>query len=189
VNIVLIGLPGSGKTTVGRNLARLLGMGFVDSDARIELEIGCSIRSWFEAHGEASFRDLETDVLRSLLSAWDGIVLATGGGIVLRDANRSLLAAQPRVVYLHARPEQLARRLKHDTQRPLLQGGDALEKLRQLYEVRDPLYREVAKQVIETHRTSVHALVNLVRMQLDLAVGPADDVSPPGPPSAHQADI
>ncbi len=166
--IALVGMPGSGKSTVGRHLARQIGWRFADSDVEIERELGESIRSYFEKAGEDSFRSLETSVLASLLER-PSMVLATGGGAVLREANRKLLSERAKVVYLRATPEDLARRLRHDTQRPLLQGGDPLRKLRDLFLVRDPLYREVANFTIDTGRTSVPTLVNLLTMQLEMA--------------------
>jgi len=169
VTVVLVGMPGCGKSTAGRHLARHLGWRFADSDTEIESEVGCSIRSYFEQHGEDSFRALEQRVL-SRLAGEDHMVLATGGGAILREANRiSLSRPGNQVVYLRASPEDLARRLRRDTHRPLLQGGDPLRKLKDLYRVRDPLYREVAGYIIDTGRTSVPTLVNLLTMQLELA--------------------
>lgn len=168
MTIALVGMPGSGKSTVGRHLARQIGWRFADSDVEIERELGESIRSYFEKAGEDSFRSLETSVLASLLER-PSLVLATGGGAVLREANRKLLSGRANVVYLRATPEDLARRLRHDTHRPLLQGGDPLRKLRELFLARDPLYREVANFTIDTGRTSVPTLVNLLTMQLEMA--------------------
>jgi shikimate kinase len=167
--LALIAMPGGGKSTVGRQLARRLGWDHLDSDTVIEERIGCSIRSYFEREGEASFRDIESEVLSQLVDR-HRTVLATGGGIVVREANRQLLRSRAQVVYLRATPEELFRRLRHDTQRPLLQVADPLARLRQLYEERDPLYRETAHFVIETGRpASAHALVNMILMQLELA--------------------
>lgn len=168
MTIALVGMPGSGKSTVGRHLSRQLGWRFVDTDTEIERELGESIRSYFERAGEDSFRALETEVLGSLLQRQD-TVLATGGGAVLREVNRRLLTEHAKVVYLRATPEDLARRLRHDTQRPLLQVEDPLRKLRDLFQVRDPLYREVANFTIDTGRSSVPTLVNLLSMQLEMA--------------------
>ena len=166
---MLVGMPGCGKSTAGRQLARHLGWRFVDSDTEIEHEIGGPIRAYFDLHGEESFREVEQRVIERLTKP-ERLVLATGGGAVLRPSNRQAMA-QPgnQVVYLRATPEDLARRLRHDTQRPLLQGGDPLRKLRDLFRQRDPLYREVAGFVIDTGRTSVPTLVNLLSMQLEMA--------------------
>lgn len=164
----LVGMPGSGKSTVGRQLSRRLGLPFFDSDHRIEQRLGCTIKDFFAREGEAAFRDIEEQVIAEL-AAGPACVLATGGGAVLREANRRCLHAATRVVYLRSSPEELYRRLRHDRQRPLLQVADPLGKLRTLYAERDPLYRETAHFVIETGRPSVPALVNMVLMQLELA--------------------
>lgn len=168
MTITLVGMPGCGKSTVGRHLARHLGLRVADSDHEIERRIGMPIRVWFEAHGEPAFRDLEQQVIEQLASG-DEVVLATGGGSVLRKANRDALHRHTHVFYLRSTPEELFRRLRHDTHRPLLQVADPLRRLRELYRERDPLYRQTAHYVIETGRPSVPALVNMVLMQLELA--------------------
>jgi shikimate kinase len=167
--ISLIGLPGTGKSTVGKQLARHLGWEFVDTDHLIEHRIGCSIKSFFEQQGEAAFRDEEAAVVAHVTHGARGLVLATGGGVVLRPDNRAHLHSRSTVIYLRSSPEELARRLRHDQRRPLLQGGDVLGRLRQLYAQRDPLYRETAHYVIEAQRPSVQAMTNMVLMQLELA--------------------
>ena len=168
--ISLVGLPGSGKTTVGRQLARRLQLPFVDADHAVEARIGCSIREYFEREGEARFRDMEQDVLDELTQSPDK-VLSTGGGAVLREANRQHLQQRGRVVYLKSTPEELFRRLRHDTNRPLLQVADPLLKLKNLFAERDPLYRDVAHFTLETGRPSVATLVNMIVMQLELSGG------------------
>lgn len=177
LTIALVGMPGSGKSTVGRQLARHLGWRFVDSDHVIEQHIGCPIRLYFEQQGEAAFRDVEERVVGELARE-TGAVLATGGGTVLREANRRALAEHCVVIYLRSTPEELFRRLRHDTQRPLLQVADPLKRLRDLFRERDPLYREAARFVIETGRPSVPTLVNMILMQLEL-VGVLDPARPP----------
>lgn len=168
--ISLVGMPGSGKSTVGRHVARQLGLEFVDTDHLIEQRIGCSIREYFELHGEPAFRDVEQAVVAEATAMPNVGVLATGGGVVLREANRELLRQRSTVMYLRTTPDDLARRLRNDTHRPLLQGGgDAARRLRQLFQERDPLYRRAAHFVIETQRPSVHGLVNMVLMQVELA--------------------
>lgn len=169
MRISLIGLPGGGKSTVGRQLARRLNVPFLDSDHVIEDRIGGTIRSFFEQHGEDRFRDIEQEVIAELLARPDPLVLATGGGAVLRASNRQALHDGSTVVYLRSTPEELHRRLKHDTQRPLLQVQDPLRRLRDLYAARDPLYRETAHFAIDTGRPSVTTLVNMILMQLELA--------------------
>ncbi len=166
--IACVGLPGSGKSTVGRQLARRLGLRFIDSDQVIEQRIGCSIREFFEREGEGPFRDLEQQVIAELSQAEAG-VLSTGGGTVLRPANRQVLHERCTVIYLHSPPDEVFKRLRHDQNRPLLQVADPLGRLRELYQGRDPLYRETAHFVIETGRPSVPSLVNMILMQLELA--------------------
>lgn len=169
--LTLIGLPGSGKTTVGRQLARRLGVPFLDSDQLIEQRLGCSIRAFFEREGERAFRDLEASVIDELTQGTRG-VLSTGGGAVLRGENRQRLHARTRVFYLSATPQALYARLRHDTSRPLLQVADPLAKLQELFAARDPLYRQAAHHVLETARPSVPALVHAIR---DLIAEPSSD--------------
>jgi len=166
--IVLVGLPGSGKTTVGKQLARRLKLPFVDSDHVIEERLGCSIREFFEREGEDRFRDVEQEVIDEL-SRGQACVLSTGGGAVLRSANRQHLHDRGKVVYLRSTPEDVYRRVRHDRNRPLLLVADPLQRLRDLYDARDPLYRETAHFVIDTGRPSVATLVNMIVMQLELS--------------------
>ena len=177
--LVLVGLPGSGKTTVGRQLARRLHLPFVDSDHAIENRLGCSVREYFEREGEDRFRDLESEVLADLCHSHQG-VLSTGGGSVLRPINRERLRENGHVFYLRSSPEEVFRRLRNDQNRPLLQVTDPQARLRELFEVRDPLYRETAHYVIETGRPNVAGLVNMIVSQLELA-GHIKPVSPPAP--------
>jgi shikimate kinase len=165
--ISLIGLPGSGKSTVGRQLARRLQLPFSDSDHAIEARLGCPIREFFEREGEDRFRDIEAEIIDGLSQQGAG-VLSTGGGAVLRPQNRERLRARGKVIYLKSHPEELIRRLRHDTNRPLLQVADPMAKLRELFATRDPLYRQTAHFVIETGRPSVATLVNMIVMQLEL---------------------
>jgi shikimate kinase len=179
--ISLVGMPGSGKSTVGRHVARHLQLPFVDTDHVIEQRIGCSIRAYFELHGEPAFRDVEAQVIDDVTRAPDPRVVATGGGAVLREANRAALHERTRVFYLRSTPEDLARRLRHDTHRPLLQGAaDPAKRLRTLFQERDLLYRRCAHFVIETGRPSVHTLVSMVLMQIELAgLAPVQSKEPP----------
>ena len=165
-SVFLVGLPGSGKSTVGRYLARRLGREFVDSDHVLEKRLGCSIREYFEQAGEQAFRDREEATIAELVCL-PGIVLSTGGGTVLRLSNREALRNNGWVVYLKSNPVELFRRLRHDKTRPLLQVADPLQKLKDLYQVRDPFYREVAHHVLETGRPTVYTLVNNIAMQLE----------------------
>ena len=172
-------MPGSGKSTIGRQLARDLGWRFVDTDTEIERRLGESIRAHFEQHGEASFRDVEAATLADL--ALDSeLVLATGGGAVLRPENRAVLRAAGPVIYLRATVNDLMRRLRHDQARPLLQGSDPQERLRQLFRDRDALYQAVASYAIDTGRNSVPSLVRLIRSQLELG-GDLVQAPPPAP--------
>ena len=166
-SIFLVGLMGAGKTTVGRALAQRCGLRFVDSDHEIERREGCTIAELFARDGEAAFRDREAEVIDELTQL-DGIVLATGGGAVLREASRAALHGRGSVVYLRANPDELANRTRHDRSRPLLQGVDARARLRELFRARDPLYREVAHFVIDTGRPSPALLTQLVLTQLEL---------------------
>jgi len=159
---------GAGKTTVGRAVARRLDRPFFDSDHEIEARTGARIPVIFELEGEAGFRDREAQVIAELTGR-ESIVLATGGGAVLRPENRDALRAHGIVVYLRANPHDLWLRTRHDKNRPLLQTEDPKGRLEALYEVRDPLYRECAHFVIETGRPSVNGLVNMVLMQLEMA--------------------
>lgn len=169
IRCALVGMPGSGKSTVGRQLAHRAGVPFVDLDHRLEQAIGTTIRSFFEAEGEARFRDLESEVLAEVCGGPGGMVVSTGGGAVLRQGNRELLRQLGPVLYLRASPEEIFKRVKHDRTRPLLQGGNPMDKLRDLYAQRDGLYRETAHYVIETGRPTVHTLVNMIMMQLEMA--------------------
>ena len=186
--IACVGLPGSGKSTVGRQLARRQGLRFVDSDQVIEQRLGCSIREFFEREGEVAFRDVEEQVLDELTQAGSG-VLSTGGGAVLRPANRRRLQERTTTVYLHSSAEEVFKRLRHDQNRPLLQVADPLGRLRELYEARDPLYREAAHFVIETGRPSVASLVNMIIMQLELAgVNTPASAALPDSSAAHSSN-
>lgn len=157
--MILTGLPGSGKSTVGRQLARRLTFSFVDTDQLIEQRLGCSIREYFEREGEEAFRDVEQAVLAEVLAQKDSTrVIATGGGIILRPANRQLLK-QHTVIYLAAQPEDLVRRLQHDRTRPLMQTQQPMQRLQELLAMREPLYREVARYTVESGRKSATTVV------------------------------
>lgn len=173
MNCFLVGLPGSGKSTIGRQLGRKLGLPSIDSDTVLEQRLGYSIRDFFEREGESAFRDIEAQVIDELTLGHQG-VMATGGGSVLRAENRQNLKQRGTVIYLHSSPEEVFRRLRHDQNRPLLQVEDPMARLRELYKVRDPLYRETAHFVVETGRPSVATLVNMIMMQLEMAAGSAN---------------
>lgn len=167
--LALVGMPGCGKSTVGRQLARQLGCGLVDTDTELERRLGMPVRSFFELHGEEAFREAEQAVLEEVTRRSSDGVIATGGGIVLRPANREVLHARAQVIYLRSSPEELYRRLRHDTRRPLLQVADPQSRLRELFRERDPLYRRTAHFVVESARPTVAALVSMILMQLEVA--------------------
>jgi shikimate kinase/3-dehydroquinate synthase len=164
-NIFLVGLMGAGKTTIGRMLARRLGMHFADSDHEIEARTGASVPWIFEIEGEASFRRREADMIREL-TASSGLVLATGGGAVLNPDSRRLLAERGTVIYLRASVNSILARTAHDKNRPLLQTADPRGKLEDLTAQREPLYREIADIVIDTGRPNVQSMVQTILDQL-----------------------
>jgi len=164
-NIFLVGLMGAGKTTIGRMLARRLGMTFADSDHEIEARTGASVPWIFEIEGEASFRRREADMIREL-TAGSGLVLATGGGAVLNPESRRLLAERGTVVYLRASVNSILARTSHDKNRPLLQTADPRRKLEDLTAQREPLYREIADLVIDTGRPNVQSMVQTILDQM-----------------------
>ena len=188
-NLFLVGMPGCGKTTVGRVLARNLGKTFVDADLELERRLGVSISTIFEIEGEEIFRTREEETLARLVQRVD-IVLATGGGVVLRDINRERLRTGGTVLYLHTSPETTYERTRHSKNRPLLQANDPLARARALYGQRDLLYRDTADLVIESdHRKSGHVLTFL-RERLDppsAAATPAAPLAPDTPASTFDA--
>ena len=165
-NIFLIGLMGSGKTTVGRALAKKLNKRFIDSDHEIEARTGASIALIFEIEGEDSFRQREAEVIRDLATQ-DDIVLATGGGAVLHAGSRALLASRGTVVYLRASVSSILQRTSHDKSRPLLQTADPRRRIEDLSRQREPLYAALADIVIDTGRPNVQFLVQSIMLQLE----------------------
>lgn len=147
-NIILIGPMGSGKTTIGRQLAKALKMDFADSDHEIEQRTGASIPVIFEMEGEEGFRRRETLVIAELC-ARENLVLATGGGAILREENRRCLRGCGSVVFLHATVETQFQRTRRSRHRPLLQNSDPRAKLAALMHVREPIYRQEADIVVE----------------------------------------
>jgi shikimate kinase len=187
-NIFLIGMMGAGKTSVGRLLARNLGKQFHDSDQTIEARTGAKIPVIFEHEGEQGFRERETAVIDEL-TALHGVVLATGGGAVLREENRRRLRSRGVVVYLRASVSELWNRTRHDRNRPLLHTADPQTRLAQLYQDRDPLYRETAHIVMDSGSQSLKALVARLEQRLTQPPGPVapDDAAPPAPQDAGAA--
>lgn len=165
-SIFLVGLMGSGKTTVGRALAKQLKKRFVDSDHEIEARTGVSISAIFEIEGEASFRQREAEVIRDL-TAMDDIVLATGGGAILNPQNRRYLHERGTVIYLRASIGSILHRTRHDKSRPLLRTADPRKKLEELESQREPLYREVAHFTIDTGRPNIQFLMQSILTKLE----------------------
>lgn len=165
-NIILVGLMGAGKSTIGRQLARRFGLEFYDSDKVIEERTGVSIPTIFELEGEQGFRDREEQVIAELCTQ-RGIVLATGGGSVLRPVNRQAIKASGKVVYLRASAEQLYNRIQHDRNRPLMQTANPLQTLRKLLQSREDFYQEVADLVVPTGKQKVSHIVNSISQKLD----------------------
>jgi len=165
-NLFLVGLMGAGKTTVGRLVARRLKLRFLDSDHEVERRCGVKVPVIFEIEGEPGFRAREAAVIDEL-TALQGIVLATGGGVVNSKESRQALASRGTVVYLRGRPEDLYERVRHDKNRPLLAGGDPLGRLRALFSERDPLYRSIADLTVDTGRQGVNALARQLLFKLD----------------------
>jgi len=170
-SIFLVGPMGSGKTAVGRHLARLLAYPFFDSDQEVEQRTGADIPLIFEREGESGFRRREREVLDSLTRR-EGIVLATGGGAVLDVDSRQDLRTRGWVVYLEASITQQAARAGRTRHRPLLQGTDPLVRLEELMRGREPLYREVADFVISTNQRKVPAVAERIAEEYRSALAP-----------------
>lgn len=164
-NIFLIGLMGAGKTTIGRQLASELGLEFFDSDHEIENRTGVTVTHIFDIEGESGFRKRETAILDEL-TAKKGIVLATGGGAILKPENRQYLMSRGTTVYLYANIDTLLERTAKDRNRPLLQTDNPQEKLRELFKLRDPLYRETADIIIDTANDSVRLAVKEIQEKI-----------------------
>ncbi|MCQ4346344.1 shikimate kinase AroK [Pseudomonas stutzeri] len=160
-NVILVGPMGAGKSTIGRLLAKELHLPFKDSDKEIEVRTGADIPWIFDVEGEQGFREREQAVIADLCRE-DGLVLATGGGAILRPANREALRAGGRVVYLHTSVEQQLERTARDRNRPLLRTANPGQVLRELMAIRDPLYREIADVVIETDQRPPRLVVQEV---------------------------
>jgi shikimate kinase len=165
-NIFLVGPMGAGKSTVGRQLSRALKKRFVDSDKAIEERTGASIALIFDVEGEEGFRRREQTMLDELTLLSD-IVLATGGGAVLREDNRANLMSRGYVVYLSAPVDLLVERTTRDRSRPLLQTGDPATRVADLLALRDPLYRQVADTVVQTDRRSARHVVKEIQNRLE----------------------
>ncbi len=168
-NIILVGPMGAGKSTIGRRLANLLGREFVDSDKEIEARTGVDIPTIFEFEQENGFRDRESAVIEELTRR-EGIVLATGGGAILRPANRQHMKERGFVIYLRTSVDEQLRRTAHDKNRPLLQTADPRAKLEALLAERGPLYTEVADLIVDTDRGNARALAQRIVKRLRQAM-------------------
>lgn len=162
----LVGPMGAGKSTIGRQLARCLKLKFIDSDREIEIRTGVDIPLIFELEGESGFRKRERKVIDEL-TAMPGTILATGGGVVMDKLNRQHLASRGRVIYLHTSVDQQLQRTAHDRNRPLLLTANPKQKLEELTETRDPLYREIADWVIETDGCRVRDVVQQIVQKIE----------------------
>jgi shikimate kinase len=158
-NLFLVGPMGAGKSAVGRQLARLLHLDFVDSDEEIEARTGVDIPFIFEKEGEAGFRKREARVIDDL-SRRDGVVLATGGGAIMDPQNRNHLGARGFVIYLHTSVDQQLSRTRRGRERPLLADDDPRAVLESLMASREPLYREIADLTVDTDGRKVRAVAN-----------------------------
>ena len=169
-NIILTGYMGSGKSTVGKNLSKLNGYAFVDTDEMIERQHGKTISEIFEQEGEDAFRDMETALLNQFIrEGREELVISTGGGMPVREENRRLLRQLGSVVYLKAAPETIYDRLKGDTKRPLLRCDDPLTRIREMLAKRGPAYEAGALYTVETDRMrqaeTAQWIVDMVKKQ------------------------
>jgi len=164
-NIFFVGLMGAGKTTIGKLLAKKLKKTFYDTDHEIEKKLGVKVSVIFELEGEEGFRKRETQMIDELTNKKD-IILATGGGAVLSEENRRLLKERGKVIYLNAKPQHLAKRMAFDKDRPLLQKGNMLETLNNLYQERHPLYLGVSSFVVDTGQQKTQTIINKIEALL-----------------------
>ncbi|ORU92250.1 MAG: shikimate kinase [Cycloclasticus sp. symbiont of Bathymodiolus heckerae] len=165
-NIYLIGPMAAGKSTVGKLLAKRLSREFYDTDVEIIKCTGVEISLIFELEGEEGFRKRETDKLK-ILSELDNAVIATGGGIVLKEENRKILQATGQIIYLQCSVDQQLSRTKFDTKRPLLQIKNPRAKLEELMELRAPIYESIADVVISTNKTNSKRVINSILDKLN----------------------
>jgi shikimate kinase len=164
-NIMLVGLMGAGKSTIGRHLAKQLKMEFYDSDNAIEKRTGVSIATIFEIEGEKGFRAREEQMITELCQ-YKNIILATGGGSVLRKANRLTIQKAGHVIYLSTTAEQLYKRIRHDKSRPLMQTENPLQTLTNLLNEREPYYLDIADSIIKTGQQRVSVVINKILTNL-----------------------
>jgi len=164
-NIILVGLMGAGKSTIGRYLAKQLRMEFYDSDTAIEKRTGVSVATIFEIEGENGFRAREEQMIAELCQ-FDNIILATGGGSVLRKANRQVIQKAGHVIYLSTSADQLYKRIRHDKSRPLMQTRNPLQTLTNLLNQREPYYLDVADSIVKTGQQRISVVINRILTNL-----------------------
>jgi shikimate kinase len=165
-NIFLVGPMGAGKSTIGRRLAEMLNMEFDDTDHEIRRRTGVDIATVFDFEGEEGFRRREKAVVDELTQR-SGLILATGGGVVLDAENRRFLSARGIVVYLYCTPDQQYRRTEKDRTRPLLQTENPLQRLQEFMEERDPLYRQIADFVVSTEKRNAVSVAREIAHRVD----------------------
>ena len=158
-NLILIGYMGCGKSTIGMKSARAFEYRFTDTDALIEKKEGCTVSELFADKGEEYFRTQETETVKSLLCEPKGMIIATGGGLVMREENRDLLKKLGTVVYLKCKEEMLIQRLTGDRKRPLLTGENPEEKIRSMLKLRGPVYEAAADVILETDGKSFYEII------------------------------
>lgn len=166
-NVILIGFMGCGKTTIGRVLADKLGFDLLDVDSYIEEKAGCSIKQIFAEKGEAYFRQLETDTLKELNSRLSHTVISTGGGLPMRQANVDELRRMGRIIYLDVKPEEVVRRLAGDTTRPLLQGENVDQRVRELMGQRGPVYEAAADIIVPVTGIEIDEIVQEISSYIE----------------------
>lgn len=163
-NIILIGYMGCGKTTVGKNLARITGYTFTDTDEMIEKQQGRTISDIFATDGEEAFREMETKLLEQLIREKNTqLVISTGGGMPLREKNRTLLAEIGTIIYLQTKPKTVYERIKDDTKRPLLQCEDPLVRIQEMLAVRGPIYENTTKNIIQVDELRQSEIAELIQ--------------------------
>lgn len=166
-NIILIGFMGCGKSSIGRHMSENYQYTLIDTDSYIEKQQKCTISEIFEKNGEEYFRQLETQCLLDLINTSDDkMIIAVGGGLPMREENRELLHKLGKVVYLRAAIDTLEKRLKGDTTRPLIQGGELRQKIENLFNLRQDTYEELADLIVDTDRRSYQQITEAIRKGL-----------------------
>ena len=167
-NIILIGYMGSGKSTVGRKAAKAVEYNFLDTDSLIEKEENMTISKLFEEKGEPYFREKETEIIRRLITEPKGNIIATGGGLPMKEGNAELLKELGTVIYLKSETDTLLKRLSGDTTRPLLQNGELREKIETMLDIRGPVYEATADVVLQTDHMSFYEIICQIENMLKI---------------------